>query len=364
MDPHPDDPIARRKAEHLRQAARAETQARTGPGWADIHLLHRALPAGDASAVDLRAELLGRPLKSPVMIASMTGGHPAALEINATLARAAERHGVAMGVGSQRAGLREPSLQATYRAVREQAPTAFLVANLGAPQLVAQAGEPALDPEQLQQAVAMIRGDALAIHLNFLQETVQPEGDRNAAGLRAALARAVASSPVPVIAKETGAGISRETAMELRDLGFHALDVGGAGGTSFAAVEGRRARDRGDERGSRLGEVFHDWGIPTAVAVAGSAAAGLPVIATGGVRTGLDAAKAIALGASLVGVASPLLAAALEGDAAVDSWLSIFLEELRAAVFLSGGTRVSDLRSVPRVVLGATRQWLDDLGYR
>ncbi len=363
MDLPPEDLIAQRKAEHLRAAARAESQARTGPGWADIHLLHRALPACDLGAIDLRADLLGRTLKAPVMIASMTGGHPAALAINATLARAAERHGLAMGVGSQRAALRKPSLDPTYRVVREQAPTAFLVANVGAPQLVAQAREPPLDTEQLQQAVAMIRGDALAIHLNFLQETVQPEGDRNAAGLRAALAGAVASSPVPVIAKETGAGISRETAAELRDLGFQALDVGGVGGTSFAAVEGRRARDRGDERGSRLSEVFRDWGVPTAVAVVGAAAAGLPVIATGGVRTGLDAAKAIALGASLVGVASPLLAAALEGDPAVDAWLSIFLEELRVAIFLSGGTRVADLRAVPRVILGDTRRWLDDLGY-
>ncbi len=357
------DEVERRKAEHLRLAASQDVSSRTGPGWADVQLVHQALPVADLSAIDLRLEFVGHHLQAPLTIAAMTGGHQAASKVNGILAGAAQRHGLAIGLGSQRAALRNPALVPTYSVAREMAPTAFLIANIGAPQLVPQAGEAPLTRRQLSEAVAMVGADAIAIHLNFLEETVQPEGDRQVAGLRDALRAAVASLPVPAIAKETGAGLSRTTALELRRMGFRALDVGGVGGTSFAAVEAKRAQARGDLRGASLGKVYRDWGIPTAVSIVGARAAGLPIIATGGVRTGLDAAKAIALGASLVGVARPLLSAALEGEAAVDAWITQFLEELRVAIFLSGGRCLDDLRSAPRVILGDTRRWIDDLGY-
>jgi isopentenyl-diphosphate delta-isomerase len=167
----------------------------------------------------------------------------------------------------------------------------------------------------------------------------------------------------PVIAKETGAGMSRTTALRLRDLGVQALDVGGVGGTSFAAVEGLRASAQGDVASQRLGEVLRDWGVPTPVSVVASVYAGLPVIATGGIRTGLDAAKALALGATLVGVARPLLQAALEGDAAVNAWIAQFLLELRTVLFLTGARDASELRQRPRVVTGLTREWIGQLGY-
>ncbi|HKV44714.1 MAG TPA: alpha-hydroxy-acid oxidizing protein, partial [bacterium] len=269
---------------------------------------------------------------------------------------------VAMGLGSQRAALHNPALARTYAVAREAAPHALLIANVGAAQLVAQEGGPPLTRRQLADAVAMIGADALAVHLNFLEETIQPEGDRRVGGLRQALADAVASLAVPAIAKETGAGISPSAALELRALGFRALDVGGMGGTSFAAIETARAEAQHDLRRALVGRVYADWGIPTAVSIVAAVPAALPLIATGGVRTGLDAAKAIALGATLVGVASPLLSAALDGDAAVEAWITQFLEELRVAVFLSGGTRAADLRSAPRVVLGETRRWIEDIG--
>jgi isopentenyl-diphosphate Delta-isomerase len=357
------DEVERRKGEHLQVAASGDVEAPVGPGWSDVHLVHSALPAVSLDEIELSTELLGHTLRVPLVIAAMTGGHPAALQINRRLAAAAERHGLAMGVGSQRAALRRPELAPTYAVAREAAPTAFLLGNLGAAQLIAQASGDVVDAGGIRRAVEMIGAGALAIHLNFLEELVQTEGDRRATGIREALRAAVAASPVPVVAKETGAGLSRDVAVELAHLGFSALDVGGAGGTSFAAVEMKRAAERGDLRGVRFGQAFRDWGLPTVVSLAGAAAAGLPVIATGGVRSGVDAAKALALGATVVSVGRPLLVAALAGDAELDEWIEHFAEELRGAAFLCGVASCRELRRVPRVVGGETRRWLDDLGY-
>jgi isopentenyl-diphosphate delta-isomerase len=358
-----DELIEQRKADHLRLAATSDVDALSDPGWADIKLVHNALPEIDLYDVDLSAAFLGRRLGVPLLIAGMTGGHRTAHEVNAVLARAAERHGLAMGVGSQRAALRRQDLAYTYTVVREQAPTALLIANVGAPQLIDQEQAPALSRAEVQSAVDMIRADALAVHLNFLQESVQPEGERRAAGCADALRQVAASVGVPVVAKETGAGMSRATACQLRALGVRALDVGGMGGTSFAAVEGLRASAQGASGSERLGEVLRDWGIPTPVSVVGALAAGLPVVATGGIRSGLDAAKALGLGATLVGVARPLLQAALQGDAAVEAWIEQFVSELRTVLFLTGSRDVAALRAAPRVIAGTTREWLGQLGY-
>jgi len=358
------DAVERRKGEHLQVVTGEDVTSRRPPGWDDVHLVHQALPATDLEKIDLGVEFLGRRLRAPLVIAGMTGGHAAALEVNRVLARAAEKHGLAMGVGSQRAALRNPALASTYRVAREEAPTAFLIGNLGVAQLIPQSGSAAAGVQHLLAAIEMIRADALALHLNYLEETVQPEGDRRAAGIREAIARAVSVIALPVIAKETGAGMSRQTALALRDLGCAAIDVGGAGGTSFAAVEARRADAVDDHRGRRLGETFRDWGIPTAASILAARAAGLPIIATGGVRSGLDAAKALALGATLVGVAAPLLRAGMEGEAAVAEWIELFCEELRAAVFLTGGRSVADLAGADRVLVGELAHWTAQLGYR
>jgi isopentenyl-diphosphate Delta-isomerase len=360
-----DEQIEARKADHLRLSAAGDVDALGGAGWDDVRLVHEALPEIDLADIDLSVDFLGHRLRAPLVIAGMTGGHTTAHEVNSVLAAAAERHGLAMGVGSQRAALRRPELAYTYAVVRQRSPTALLIANIGAPQLVAQAESPALGLDEVDAAVAMIRADALAVHLNFLQESVQPEGDRQAAGCAVAIAGLVAhlGARTPVIAKETGAGLAQATALQLRDLGVAALDVGGVGGTSFAAVEGLRAEAQGALGSQRLGEILRDWGIPTPVSVVGVQAANLPVIATGGIRTGLDAAKALALGASLVGVARPLLQAALEGDAAVDQWIEQFLLELRTVLFLTGSPTSSALRTKPRVLLGTTQAWLKQLGY-
>lgn len=364
LDTSPEDEVERRKGEHLTLAAEGDVGARRGPGWSDIHFVHESLPATDYAAVDLSTSFLGRRLKAPLVIAGMTGGHARAAEVNAILARAAERHGIAMGVGSQRAAANRADLVPTYSIARQEAPTAFLIGNVGAPQLIPQGHAPPLGIDRIRDLLESVRADALAIHLNYLQEAVQPEGDRQARGLLPRVAVVAAEIGRPVIAKETGAGLSRRAAIALARAGVSALDVGGKGGTSFAAVESLRARAQGDESAATIGETLRDWGIPTPVSVVACAPAAVPVIATGGVRTGLDAAKALALGATLVGVARPLLQASLEGgDAAVDRWITTFLSELRACVFLSGVSTAAELSTVPLVVLGDTRAWLERLGY-
>jgi isopentenyl-diphosphate delta-isomerase len=355
--------IPQRKLEHVEITTRQAVTGSTGAGWADVRLLHACLPEVDKDAVDLTIELLGHRLRAPVVIAGMTGGHPQAAPINATLARAAEVYGLAMGVGSQRAALRAPALAATYAVAREAAPTALLMANVGLPQLLDQRDQPALTLAEIRSAIDAIRANALVVHLNYLQEVVQPEGETRAHGALAALARLCATLPLPVVAKETGAGMTAAQAVLLHGAGVQALDVGGAGGTSFALVEAVRAAARGLSGAERLGQLYEGWGVPTAVSVVEAATVGLPIIATGGVRSGLDAAKALALGATAVGIARPALAAALQGYDALTRWLDQFLEELRVALFLTGSANVAALGRQPRIILGPTRHWLRQLGH-
>src|SRR5947208_6122717 len=316
-----DEEIARRKGEHLELAARPEMEVAAAARWSEIRLLHNPLPELDRDSLDLSVTFLGRRFRYPVAIAGMTGGHPRALEVNRTLARVAARFDIPMGVGSQRAMLLNPALAPTYRVAREAAPDAFLIANIGLPQLLRQGETPPLGLAEVRRAIETIAAGALAVHLNALQEAVQAGGDTDARGGLAALRALTAALDLPVIAKETGAGMTARAAARLAGAGVAALEVGGAGGTSFAAVEARRAADAGRDRLAALGKLFADWGVPTPAAVRMVRRAGLPVIATGGVRTGLDAAKALALGADLVGLARPLLERALVSEEETVAWL-------------------------------------------
>ncbi len=359
------DEVRQRKAEHVAVALQHNVSAPQVASWADIQLVHQALPEVDLDDIDTSVEFLGRRLRHPIFVSSLTGGHPDVAAINERLAIIAEEYGLAMGVGSQRAALVTPELAATYGVARQRAPHAFLIANIGAPQLIAQARHPAFTPAEVRQAVDMIGADALALHLNFLQEAAQPEGDRRARGCLAAFARVAAEVGVPVIAKETGAGINFEQACRLKQAGASAIDVGGAGGSSMAAMESQRAQSRGDVRTATVGQLFRDWGIPTPIAVveARLGAPGLPITATGGVRSGLDAARALALGATLIGMGFPFLKAASEGEDAVRDFLDTFLVELKVAMQLAGAATPADLRRVPVVVRGATREWLELRGF-
>ncbi len=357
------DELKQRKAEHVSVALQRDVAVPQPSSWRDVRLIHQSLPEVDLDAVDTSVSFLGKTLRAPIFISSMTGGHPDVEIINARLAQAAEEFGLAMGVGSQRAGIVSPDLAQTYAVVRERAPTAFLIANIGAPQLIAQPRHPAFQVEDARRAIEMIGANALALHMNFAQEAVQPEGDRRAVGCRAALLRLTAALDLPVIAKETGAGVCREQALLLRDCGVAAIDVGGAGGSSMAVMETYRALSRGDDLAANLGQVFSDWGIPTPVAVVEAGVAGLPLVATGGVRTGLDAARALALGATLVGMAFPFLKAASESYEAVQTFVRQFLLELRVAMQLSGASSLQALREADVIVGGETRQWLELRGF-
>jgi isopentenyl-diphosphate delta-isomerase len=359
------DEVKQRKAEHVALALKQDVSAPQAASWTDVRLVHQALPEVDLEAIDTSVTFLGRRLTHPLVISSLTGGHTDVATINARLSALAEEYGLAMGVGSQRAALVTPGLAPTYAVVREQAPTAFLLANIGAPQLVAQQRHPAFAAADAQKAVAMIRADALIVHLNYLQEAAQPEGDRRACGVLAALRQLTGEVGVPVMAKETGAGISFEQARALAAAGVAAIDVGGAGGSSMAALETFRAESRGDAQAAAIGAVFRDWGIPTPIAVveARAGAPGLPIVATGGVRSGLDAARALALGASLVALGFPFLKAASEGETALRTLLEQLLAELRVAMQLVGAATVEDLRRAPVVVSGETRAWLELRGF-
>lgn len=338
-----------RKLDHLRICCEKQVEVGSA-GFEDVRLVHAALPECDLDAIRSETWFLGARLEAPLFIAAMTGGHPATTEVNRRLARVAEHFGLAMGVGSQRAALEHPDLTESFAVVRDEAPHAFLCANLGAVQLREHGAEWA------ERAVEMIDADALCIHLNFLQEAIQPEGDHDARGCLAAIADLCEDFRTPVIVKETGAGISKETAALIWGAGAAAIDLGGFGGTSWAAVEVERAEEK---HLRALGQAFLDWGIPTVVSLCEVAGKG-PVIATGGVRSGIDIAKALALGADLGGMALPLLKPALDGEEALTTAVSTVLQELRAAMFLTGAGSVADLRKTRAYITGTTRQMLEE----
>lgn len=337
-----------RKKEHLDICCNEDIVAgRTG--FDDVRLVHNALPECNMDAVELGVQFLNHQLNAPICIAAMTGGHPDTQDVNATLARAAEEFGLAMGVGSQRAALENPEMEDSFTVVRECAPHAFLCGNLGIIQLRDNGAEWA------DKAVEMIDAQALCIHLNPLQEAIQPEGDHDAAGCLAALQELCSSCKYPVIVKETGCGISRECARQLFAAGASAIDVGGLGGTSWAAVEQYRAENF---RQKALGRHFADWGIPTAVCVVEASRAGGPIIATGGLNSGTDVAKAISLGANLGGMALALLPPAMEGYQSLYDKIEQIQTEIRVSCYLTGSRNTAELKNVRKYVTGITGEMM------
>lgn len=336
----------RRKEEHLRIPLQEDVQSIPNP-WDAVRLRHNAVPEVDKDAVDLATRFLGRKLNAPIQVTGMTGGARKAKEFNAHLAAAAAEHGLAMGVGSQRAAIENQTLVDTYRVILDH-DVPLRMANLGLPQVILWGEQAAAHAEA---AIEMVDAHALCIHLNYLQEAVQPEGDTVAAGGLDALKHLSKSLKVPVVAKETGAGIDGAAARALVAAGVKAIDVGGLGGTSFSAVEYHRAVQQNDGRKARLGRTFWDWGIPTPDCVRDVRAAlpKVPLVATGGLRTGLDAARALALGADVAGFAGHMFRAAAEGRETAVQEAGLLVEELRTACFLTGSGTPEELRkAAPR----------------
>ncbi len=355
--------VKQRKIEHVNIALGKDISVAQSANWHDIQFVHQALPEVDLDKIDTSVSFLGHMLRYPLFISSLTGGHDDVKSINSNLARAAERYGLALGVGSQRAGIVNPEVSSSYAITREHAPTTYLIANIGAPQLIAQAHHDPFTIEQVENAVSMIGANALAVHMNSLQEATQPEGDRRAVGEAAALKALTEMVSVPVIAKETGAGVCREQALLLQSCGVAAIDVGGAGGSSMPAMEAERSKAKGDERTHNIGMLFQDWGIATPVSIVEAKVARLPLISTGGVRTGLDMARALALGATIAGMGFPFLKAASQSYDAVCELLETTIAQLKVAMQLSGATNIEQLQRADIVVTGETRNWLSMRGF-
>jgi len=357
------DEVKQRKIEHVNIALGQDISAAQSANWNDVQFVHQALPEVDLDEIDTSVSFLGHRLRYPIFISSLTGGHDDVISINRNLARAAEHYCLALGVGSQRAGIVNPEVISSYAITREHAPKTYLIANIGAPQLIAQAHHAPFTIEQVEHAVTMIGANALAVHMNSLQEATQPEGDRRTVGEAAALKTLTEKVSVPVIAKETGAGVCREQALLLRSCGVAAIDVGGAGGSSMSALEAERSKARGDARTHNIGLLFRNWGIATPVSIIEAKVARLPLISTGGVRTGLDMARALALGATLVGIGFPFLKAASQSYDAVCELLETIVAELKVAMQLSGAASLEQLQQTDLVVTGETRNWLSMRGF-
>ncbi len=337
-----------RKDEHI-QAVRQLSDTHV-TGLEDVVLLPESASEIDWDDVGLETRFLGRDLMSPIIINAMTGGTAQAERINARLARVARRHGLAMAVGSETAALRNPRLASTYTVVRDEHPQGIVIANVGM----------GTDPEQAQAAVDLIRADFLQIHWNTAQELFMPEGDRRFRGLLDRLQQTADSVSVPVIAKEVGQGMTGPAAARFLSFGARGVDIGGRGGTNFIAVESWR-------RGQPAGADWEQWGLRTAeslLEVVHSVPPDTAVISSGGIRSGHDVAKSLAVGATAVGIAGPLLRLAANGD---DAGLDRFIDELhltlKRLMALMGVTRVNQLQRRPVVVRGAVRDWLETRGF-
>ena len=348
--------IKDRKADHIRICK----EERVAPGycyWDDIRLVHDSLPELDTDEIDMSCNLFGKDLKFPLIVTAITGGFTGAKKINANIAEACAELGIGMGVGSERAGVMGVS-ENSYSVIKDY-DVPLVIGNLGAVQLIPQKSGKMYDEDMIEKAIDLVNADVLAVHLNPLQEMVQPEGDTNFRGCYDAIRDLARKGPVMV--KETGAGMSKRVIDRLKGIGVQGIDIAGMGGTSFSAVEFYRALESGDEKMTSVGDTFFDWGIPAPASLAQTRDCGMQVIASGGILDGIHVASAIAMGADAAGIANVILKEATESAEAVKKKLSIIKQELRTAMLLTGSQNVKQLSNAKYVVLGETKDWMDQL---
>jgi isopentenyl-diphosphate delta-isomerase len=334
-----------RKREHVQISLKENVSAHHNY-WDDVHLIHNALPDINSTDIDLSIQLFDKKLNAPLIISGMTGGYSEGKKINEHLAAAASKYQLAMGVGSQRAALENHKLVETYSIIKNY-DIPLKIANIGASQIVLWEKKQIL--ENAEKIINMIDADVLAVCLNFLQEAIQPEGEAHAKGCLSTIDMLSREFGRPIIIKESGAGISGKIAQQLKKTKIAGIDVGGAGGTSFSAVEYYRAKLKGDTHNMRAGQTFWDWGIPTPTCILEVGRATnweLPIIATGGIRNGLDIAKSLVLGASAAGMAHALLKPALKDKRTLELELDVIKRELRIAMFLVGVDTIEKLSTV------------------
>ena len=340
-----------RKLAHIQICLEHDVQGRTiTTGLEDISFVHHATTDLNLDEIDLSTEIFDKKLSIPLIISGMTGGHAFAHKLNAFLSQAVEETNIGMGVGSQRAALEKEEVKESFDIVREKAPTSLIIGNIGAGQIAQ-----GLTNDQFQELIDMIQADAIAVHFNPLQEAIQPEGDTQLKGLHEKMKPLIQAHPIPVIAKEVGAGFSFYDIKQIKKMGFQAIDVQGAGGTSWAGVEAIRTSL---PKFKNTGEVYWDWGIPTALStiLAKRNFEGI-IIGSGGVRSGLDVAKLIALGADAAGIAIPFLFTIQKHSAeAVVQKIEEISYQLRLACFLTGSRNVLDLKKAPLVITGKTAE--------
>jgi isopentenyl-diphosphate Delta-isomerase len=341
--------IKQRKREGIEIPLNKDVQAKTTSTYLEyVKLIHNALPELEYDEIDISTTFLKRKFSAPLIIDSMTGGAPEAARINGRLGELAEKYGFAMGLGSQRAGLESEQLAETYSIARKNAPSAFLIANIGGAQLAK-----GLTIENIKKIIDMIQADALVIHLNPLQELIQPEGEPKYKGVLSKISEISGDLDVPVIVKEVGAGISKEVAVKLEVAGVSAINVAGAGGTSWAGVEKIRAEASNNDLKTHLGEIFWDWGIPTAASlVEVKKTVKVPIIASGGLRNGMEMAKCIVLGASMCAMAYPFLLKAAESKEQLFNFADTVIAELKSTMFLIGAMNLSVLKSSRYILTG------------
>ncbi|MHA1379353.1 MAG: type 2 isopentenyl-diphosphate Delta-isomerase [Candidatus Helarchaeota archaeon] len=346
--------ITDRKLEHILICLEKNIESmHKKTGFQDVEFIHRALPELNFNELDISIEIFNHKFDAPILINAMTGGHEVSKIINENLARLADEFNIALVLGSQRAAIKDPKLEYTYNIARKTSPKAFIIGNLGAPQITKEFGM-----NEINKAIQMINANALTIHLNALQESLQDEGEPIYEGVLEALKKIKNQINIPLIIKETGAGIAREEVNLLKNSGVDAVDISGAGGTSWAAVEYHRTFKNGSFS-PEIAKTYWDWGIPTAISTIEASMIDISLITSGGIRNGLDIAKAIALGADLVGMSLPFLKAAYENNyELLKKIMNKCIKELKIAMFLTKSKNITDLKKSNLIISGYLENWL------